>query len=89
MLLQHFPNTFGDATTIRFDIAVPTNIRIGVFDVLGRQVRSLANGVMTSGRHEVKWDGTAGDGMPAAGGVYFYRLQASAYSDTRMMILSR
>jgi len=88
-LHPNFPNPFTTTTAVRFDVAAPTPVRLSVFDLLGREVRTLTNGLMAPGRYEVTWDGTLADGQPAASGVYFYRLEASAFSDTRMMVLSK
>lgn len=68
-LAQNYPNPFNPATRVRFDLPSQSNVLLEVFDVLGRKIVTLAEGVRTSGSHEVMWD--AGD---KAGGVYFCRL---------------
>ncbi len=74
-LSQNYPNPFNPATTIEFQIAEPATISLRVFDILGREVATLAAGYYAAGSHEVRWDARA-----AASGVYLYRLQATSGS---------
>ena len=70
-LYQNYPNPFNPSTTIRFDLPAALDVRLNVYDILGHEISSLANGRMTAGVHEVRFDGAR-----LASGVYFYRLQA-------------
>ena len=83
-LWQNFPNPFNPTTTIRFSIPAGTFGRtvLAVYDVLGREVADLVNGVLNPGRHTVVFD--AGR---LSGGVYFCRLQTSGFSRTRKLLL--
>lgn len=88
-ILGNDPNPFHPSTTISFELDRTANIRLGVFDVAGRQVRLLAEGALSAGRHRVRWDGKNEKGELAPSGVYFYRLQGSGLMETRRMVLTR
>lgn len=81
-LRQNFPNPFNPATTIRFSIPERGTVNLRVFDVLGREVKILVNEVLPAGTYERTWDA-----KNCSSGVYFYRLQAGGYSDTRKLVL--
>jgi photosystem II stability/assembly factor-like uncharacterized protein len=83
-LFQNYPNPFNPATTIRF--ALPRSCRavLKIYDMLGRQVAELLNAEMSEGMHSIQWNSGS-----ASGGVYFYRLQAADYVETKSMILLR
>ncbi len=93
-LHQNFPNPFNPATIINFEVsdkagsqAIQTSLT--VFDVLGREVAGLLNDSLPAGTHSVIWDGTGSDGLPAASGLYIYRLQSGNSVQTRKMLLLR
>ncbi len=89
-LSQNYPNPFNPGTKILFALPHASRVTLLVFDVTGRQVRKLAEGKFTSGRHQVIWDGKDDNGRQVASGVYFYRLTAgSGFVATRKMILLR
>jgi len=82
------PNPFNPQTTISFDLPRETQATVRIFDVTGRLVRSLLNGAIArQGRNEVVWNGRDVDGRQVATGVYFYRLEAGEYSETKRMVL--
>lgn len=83
-----WPNPFNPSTVINFTLAAELQVRLSVFDVSGRQVRSLIDScTMAQGTHTMVWDGTddSGQGMPT--GVYLYSLKAGASRQTKRMIL--
>ncbi len=84
VLEGNYPNPFNPQTAIRFGLPETAQVRLVVYDVRGRQVRVLAEGVRAAGMHEVTFDAT---GLPS--GVYFYRLTAGAFSASRHMVLSK
>ena len=83
-LKQNFPNPFNPVTSIRFDIPKSSLVRISVFDIMGREVEVLANENVSAGKYEVKWDASK-----YASGVYFYRLIAGDFNQTKKMILTK
>jgi hypothetical protein len=87
-LNQNFPNPFNPVTTISFSLTAPGPVRLSVYDVSGRLVRTLVNeGEVTAGDHEAVWNGQDQSGRAAAAGVYFYNLETEGYSRTRRMTL--
>jgi hypothetical protein len=88
-LFDTSPNPFNPATTIRFDLAAPGHVTLAVYDVAGRLVSVLVDGEMPAGSHEAVWDGRGAGGAAAASGVYFYKLAAPEFSETRKMVLLR
>ncbi len=86
-LAQNQPNPFNPNTTIGFGLDRPSEVSLKIFDVTGRLVRELASGEMAEGRHALTWDGTDTAGASVGSGIYFYRLTAGTFSQTRKMIL--
>jgi len=85
MLSQNYPNPFNPATMIRFTVPESGNVKLRVFDILGRQVAELFNNLVEAGQiREVPFDGTR-----LASGVYFYSLEFGAQRLTRHMVLVR
>ena len=86
-LEQNAPNPFNPSTSISFVLPGDSGVRVEVFDVGGRRVRTLLDGNMIQGRHSVRWDGTNERGTQVASGTYFYRLKAGKRTITRKMLL--
>lgn len=86
-LLQNFPNPFGSATQIGFEVGQPSAVRVVVYDLMGRQVSILQDGFLPAGSHSVVWDGRGASGDAVASGIYFYRLETPFGSLTRRMVL--
>jgi hypothetical protein len=89
-LLQNFPNPFfpfNPYTLIPFTVAEGGWVEVIVFDLLGRQVRILTEGLMPAGRHAVLWDGTNKMGQLVGAGVYIYQLRTSDFVQARKMTL--
>jgi hypothetical protein len=87
-LYDAYPNPFNPQTTIAFEIPERQAVTIRVFDMSGRLVRELISAQPhTPGRHEVVWNGRDDTGRQVASGVYFYRLEAGSYSETKRMVL--
>jgi len=79
-LTQNYPNPFNAATIIKFNLPVKTDVNLEVFNILGQRVAVLAEGTMDAGHHAVTFDASN-----LGSGMYFYRLDAGEYSDTRKM----
>jgi hypothetical protein len=80
-LAQNAPNPFAGGTQILFSLPVRSHVRLGVFDVAGREVVSLSNQVWEPGAHVVSWSGRNQEGAPARGGVYFIQMDARSETD--------
>jgi len=87
-LAQNYPNPFNPETTIPFALPVRANVKLSVFDLLGREVATLVNGMMDAGSHAVNWNAS-----DLSSGVYFYRLDAQAgeasFNSTRKVVLMK
>lgn len=81
-LSQNYPNPFNPATNIRFEIPKSGNIKLVVFDALGREVETLVNEKQAAGTYEATFNA-----LQYPSGVYFYRITSEGYSETKKMIL--
>lgn len=81
-LMQNYPNPFNPTTTITYQLPSVSDVKLEVFDVLGRKVATLINARQTPGLHSVNFNAT-----PLASGVYFYRLQTASFVETKKMLL--
>ena len=86
-LSQNYPNPFNPTTTIAFSLATRGRVSVRVYNVAGELVRTLANGQHAAGPHAVTWDGRDEAGSPVSSGVYFYKLVAGSFSQTKKMVL--
>ena len=84
-----FPNPFNPTTRITFGLHRRERVRIAVYDVAGRLVDVITDRVMETGVHEVVWNGRAARGRAATSGIYFCRMTAGDYEQTRKMVLLR
>jgi hypothetical protein len=81
-LNQNYPNPFNPTTTIRFEIPKQSNVELKVYNILGQMVATLVNGEMKAGRHEATFDANR-----LSSGVYFYKLVAGSFVETKKMLL--
>jgi hypothetical protein len=81
---QNYPNPFNPSTTIKFELPRASLVSLKVYDILGREVSVLVNDRKEPGAYEVRFDGSN-----LASGVYFYRLSAGTYVETRKLLLVR
>ena len=89
VLYQNQPNPFGQSTWIEIHTTENMAARLDIYDILGRRVRAVVDGVLTVGRHKVPWDGRSDNGEMTPSGVYFYRLTTDAGTETRRLLLVR
>lgn len=88
-LSQNRPNPFNPATTIAFSLPQRMRMTLSIYDITGRRVTKLIDGVMQAGPHEVPWGGTDDKGRSVASGVYCYVLKTPYGVETRRMVLAR
>jgi hypothetical protein len=81
-LNQNFPNPFNPATTIRYSISKTSNVSLKVFDMLGREVQTLVHTMQAPGLYTVLLNAQG-----LGSGVYFYRLSAGTFTDTKKLLL--
>ncbi len=85
---QNFPNPFNPTTTISFTLPLNKKITLAVYDILGREVRTLINNEeYAKGTHSVAWDGRNNQGQSVSSGTYIYRLKFGNYEHSRKMVL--
>ncbi len=84
-----FPNPFSGETTVHLDVERLMTVRVSVFDVAGRQIRTLEDRSVPAGRHSVQWDGRDASGRSAAAGIYFVRLHGEGVDETGKVTLLR
>ncbi len=89
MMSQNYPNPFNPTTEIAFDVPSRSHVTLNVYNVLGQQVATLVDQELARGSYTADWDGTSTSGTAAASGVYFYRLEADQYIDTKKMVLMK
>jgi hypothetical protein len=76
---QNYPNPFNPTTRIAFTLPIASQVELIVYDVLGRQVKTLVNEVQHAGEHFVQWNGTDSFGTSVSSGVYFVRMTAGDF----------
>jgi hypothetical protein len=87
VLLQNRPNPFNPSTTIYYGLLEDGDVTLNIYDLAGRRVKTLISGLVVAGDHEVQWHGRDHAGRRVATGVYFYRLQADSFLETKRMVL--
>jgi hypothetical protein len=86
-LAQNFPNPFNPSSKIRYQVAAVSDVKITLYDVLGREVAVLVNERKLPGHYEVSFSAKGGEGNGLSSGVYIYRMTAGSYVQSRKMIL--
>jgi hypothetical protein len=84
---QNYPNPFNPQTNITYSIPEPAFVKLCVYNINGTLVKTLYEGNQSVGRYQSVWDGKNSSGMKVGSGVYFYRMQANSFLQTRKMIL--
>jgi len=86
-LTQNYPNPFNDMTWIQYGLLRDSDVKIRIYDVMGREVATLVNGQMKAGYYTLPWLGRSAAGIPVSSGVYFCRIQAGDFVKTRKMTM--
>ncbi len=81
-LYQNYPNPFNPSTTIKYDIPKESRVKIDVYDILGREVATLVDGIMKAGSYRIIWNANR-----FASGVYLYRIEAGDYHEVKKLLL--
>jgi hypothetical protein len=89
VLYQNHPNPFNPETRIQFSIPKTSRTLLRIYDVIGREVRTLVDRVVESGSYVIQWDGRDDDRLSVPSGVYFYCLSSGDFVSTKKMILIR
>ena len=81
-LSQNYPNPFNPTTVINYQLPKASNVKLSIFDALGQEVNMLVNESQNAGNHKIEWDASA---LPS--GVYFYRIEAGDFTQTKKMLM--
>lgn len=88
-LERNFPNPFNPSTTIAYRLDKPSNVRLTVYDVTGRQIKILVDESQNDGEHSVRWNAAEREGSIVASGMYFACLQVGDHVAVQKMILAK
>ena len=86
MLHSNYPNPFNPTTTIQYDLPLDSQVKLEIYDVSGRKVRTLVDGPQTAGSKSVQWDARDVHGRAISAGLYLYTLNTGKYTKTNKMI---
>ena len=86
-LNHNYPNPFNPITQIRYFLPEKSNVKLTVYDLMGRKIRTLVDREQQAGFKSIRWNATNDIGERVASGIYLYRLTARDFRKTRMMIL--
>ena len=86
-LYQNYPNPFNPKTIIRFDLPKESNVKILIYDILGRLTKKIIDNRQDTGFKSIQWDGTNNYGKKVPDGVYLYSIEAENFRQTKKMIL--
>ncbi len=89
ILHQPYPNPFNPITTLRYDLPERSAVTFTIYDILGRQVRTLVRELEEPGYKSVIWDATDNLGKPVSAGVYLFQIKTGDFTKTRKMVLLR
>lgn len=88
-LEANYPNPFNPTTNIRFALHAPTHVTLKIYDILGREIRTLHDGLADPGITVVEWDGKNENGILQASGTYIYRLRTENFVEAKRMVMMK
>jgi flagellar hook assembly protein FlgD len=86
-LEQNVPNPFSGTTTIRFALPTASSVKIELFDLFGRRIRTLTDAQWAAGYHQVEWDRRDASGNTVHSGVFMYRMTAGTFADNKRTVV--
>jgi hypothetical protein len=86
-LSQNYPNPFNPHTVIEYSLPGDCEVRITIYNILGQRVRTLVEEHQEAGYRRIEWDGRSDGAKELASGIYFYRIEAEGFTQTRKMLL--
>ena len=86
-LMQNYPNPFNPSTVISYTIPKSGFVKLQIFDITGKQIRSLVNTIQQPGRYDISFNGRDDYGNTIPSGIYFYTLSSEKYTETRKMLM--
>jgi len=86
-LSQNYPNPFNPTTTLQYELPTDAQVKIRIFDILGKEVKTLVNNQQNAGFKSIQWNATNNAGQPVSAGLYLYTIEAGAFRQTKKMVL--
>ena len=87
VLEQNYPNPFNPSTIIAYGLPKADHVKITVYDIMGKEVRTLVNERQNGGRYKIKWNGKDNSGLNVSSGMYIYKIDAGTFQMAKKMIL--
>jgi hypothetical protein len=87
VLYPNYPNPFNPTTKIDYGLPEVSNVKLVIYDILGREVTTLVNGFQDAGYKSIQWNATNNQGQPVSAGLYLYTIQAGKFRQTKKMVL--
>ena len=87
-LEQNVPNPFSASTAIGFALPVASRVKLELFDLFGRRVRTLTDATWPAGSHQVQWDRRDDSGHEIRSGVFMYRMTAGGFTDHKKLVIA-
>jgi hypothetical protein len=84
---QNYPNPFNPVTILRYDLPEDAIVSITIYDMMGRQVKTLVNGSQTAGYRTIQWNATNDRNELVSAGLYLYTIEAGDFRQTKKMVL--
>ncbi|RKX20426.1 MAG: hypothetical protein DRP35_06075 [Candidatus Zixiibacteriota bacterium] len=84
---QNYPNPFNSSTIIQFSIEKKSDVKLSIYNTLGRKIITVLDSYLSAGRYNVEWDGSRKNGDKVASGIYFYRLSVNSQIKSKKMLL--
>jgi uncharacterized protein (TIGR02145 family) len=88
-LNQNYPNPFNPSTVINYRLTEPDNVKLKIYDAIGREVKTFVDSYQNAGEHSIVWDSTDNSNNPVSSGIYFYSLETGALKLQKKMMLIR
>ena len=86
-LLPCYPNPASGDVRLSYNLAAEGQVQLGIYDIMGRRIKSLANSRQLPGRHTITWDGRSDSGAKVSNGVYFYKLDTEGFTSTKKLTI--
>ncbi|UCB51654.1 MAG: DUF333 domain-containing protein [Candidatus Zixiibacteriota bacterium] len=86
---QNYPNPFNPSTAIEYALPKDTWVRITIYNILGRKVRTLFDGHQSAGHRRIVWDSKDDEGREVASGIYFYQIKAGEFTQSKKMVIPK
>ena len=86
-LSQNYPNPFNPTTTLQYELPTDAKVKIRIFDIMGKEVKTLVNNQQNAGFKSIQWNATNNAGQPVSAGLYLYTIEAGAFRQTKKMVL--